>query len=208
MARITAQEAGGQNVVAFLDMLAWSEGTDNLLITSLGKRLGDCTSVSKVLQVVVNGGAPLVIPFTLNYTDISNATILAAINSVLGSNAVATEYALGNRYRPRFSDEEQTLENASGVGIPMGIVLAFDSAYKRVRAMTSADPVSLFAGVAWEDIYPGAWGRMKTSGYLPINDLRRTGSLLDGSRTFHETYGSDDELIANQTYINELRAAA
>jgi len=33
-------------------------------------------------------------------------------------------------------------------------------------------------------------------------------SLLDGSRTFHETYGSDDELIANQTYINELRAAA
>lgn len=33
-------------------------------------------------------------------------------------------------------------------------------------------------------------------------------SLLDGSRTFRETYGSDDELIANQTYINELRAAA
>jgi len=33
-------------------------------------------------------------------------------------------------------------------------------------------------------------------------------SLLDGSRTFHETYGSDDELIDQQTYINELRAAA
>lgn len=33
-------------------------------------------------------------------------------------------------------------------------------------------------------------------------------SLMDGSRIFHETYGSDDELIANQTYINELRAAA
>lgn len=33
-------------------------------------------------------------------------------------------------------------------------------------------------------------------------------SLMDGSRTFHETYGSDDELIANQTYVNELRAAA
>lgn len=29
MAQITAQQAGGQNVVAFLDMLAWSEGTDN-----------------------------------------------------------------------------------------------------------------------------------------------------------------------------------
>ncbi|WP_274519016.1 hypothetical protein [Stenotrophomonas indicatrix] len=30
-------------------------------------------------------------------------------------------------------------------------------------------------------------------------------SLLDGSRTFRETYGSEDELIANQTYVNELR---
>lgn len=29
MARITASEAGGANVVAFLDMIAWSEGTDN-----------------------------------------------------------------------------------------------------------------------------------------------------------------------------------
>lgn len=28
MAEISAEEAGGQNVVAFLDMLAWSEGTD------------------------------------------------------------------------------------------------------------------------------------------------------------------------------------
>ncbi|WP_445513390.1 hypothetical protein, partial [Streptococcus pneumoniae] len=27
MAKITANEAGGSNVLAFLDMLAWSEGT-------------------------------------------------------------------------------------------------------------------------------------------------------------------------------------
>lgn len=29
MAVITPEQAGGRNVVAFLDMLAWSEGTDN-----------------------------------------------------------------------------------------------------------------------------------------------------------------------------------
>ncbi|MDQ7987087.1 glycoside hydrolase family 104 protein [Pseudomonas sp. G34] len=29
MARLTAHEAGGANVLAFLDMLAWSEGTDH-----------------------------------------------------------------------------------------------------------------------------------------------------------------------------------
>ncbi|SHM66929.1 glycoside hydrolase family 24 protein [Phytopseudomonas punonensis] len=30
MARITATQAGGQNVLAFLDMLAWSEGTSTI----------------------------------------------------------------------------------------------------------------------------------------------------------------------------------
>ncbi|MCP4635923.1 MAG: glycoside hydrolase family 104 protein [Methyloversatilis sp.] len=29
MSELSAQQAGGQNVVAFLDMLAWSEGTDH-----------------------------------------------------------------------------------------------------------------------------------------------------------------------------------
>ena len=29
MARLTAAQAGGPNVLAFLDMLAWSEGTDH-----------------------------------------------------------------------------------------------------------------------------------------------------------------------------------
>ena len=33
-------------------------------------------------------------------------------------------------------------------------------------------------------------------------------SLMDGSRVFHETYGSDDELIEQQTHVNELRRAA
>ena len=33
-------------------------------------------------------------------------------------------------------------------------------------------------------------------------------SLMDGSRLFHETYGSDDELIALQTEIIEGRKAA
>lgn len=33
-------------------------------------------------------------------------------------------------------------------------------------------------------------------------------SLMDGSRVFHETYGTDDELIEQQTAVNEMRQAA
>jgi len=147
--------------------------TNAVFITSLGKRLGDCSTVNKVLTVAVDGAAPLTVTFNQDYTNVTNAVVLAAINAVLGA-AAATEYALGNRYRPNIRDEEQTLQNSSAVGIPMGSVLAYNGSYKRVRLMTSADAASLFAGVAWEDIYPGGWGRVKTSGYLPISDVRRT----------------------------------
>lgn len=148
--------------------------TSNLFITSLGKRLGDCTTVNKVLTVAVDGAAPLTVTFDQDYTNATNAAILAAINAVLGSAASATEYALGNRYRPNIRDEEKSLQNSSAVGIPMGSVLAYDGSYKRVRLMTAADAASLFAGIAWEDIYPSGWGRVKTSGYLPVSDIRRS----------------------------------
>jgi muramidase (phage lysozyme) len=46
MAQITPQEAGGKNVVAFLDMIAWSEGTDN----------GKQPTKDRGYDVVVGGG--------------------------------------------------------------------------------------------------------------------------------------------------------
>ncbi|MBB5875878.1 glycoside hydrolase family 104 protein [Xanthomonas sp. 3498] len=46
MAFITPEQAGGRNVVAFLDMLAWSEGTDN------GKQL----TADHGYDVLVGGG--------------------------------------------------------------------------------------------------------------------------------------------------------
>lgn len=38
--------------------------------------------------------------------------------------------------------------------------------------------------------------------------VERWGPPLHYSKKFHEAFGSDDDLIAQQTYINELRAAA
>lgn len=146
------------------------------LITSIGKRLGNCTSVNKTLSIVVNGGAAVNVVFNSDYTNVANSVILSTINAALAGTAVASEYALGDRYRPRWTDEEKSLWNATAVGIPMGSVLAYDTSYKRVRLMTSADPTSLFAGVAWEDIYPGKFGRVKICGYLSIVDVLRSDS--------------------------------
>jgi len=69
VARITAQEAGGQNVVAFLDMLAWSEGTDN----------GRQPTQQQGYDVLVGGGL---------FSDLSkHPEKLVRLNSTLSSTA-------------------------------------------------------------------------------------------------------------------------
>lgn len=141
--------------------------------TKLGARLGNCTVVNKTLSVTVDGGAPIVITFNQNYTAQTNATIIAAINAVLGAAAVASEFMPGARYRPFFADEEQGLIAAGGA-IAMGTVCAFDGNHRKIRPMTSADPSALFAGVAWEDLIAGRSGRVKRRGFLPIADILRT----------------------------------
>ena len=159
----------------------------NVFITSLGQRLGDCTTVNKTLSVSVNGGSAIVITFNQNYTAQSNATILAAINAALGAAAVASAYNVGARYRPEMTDEERSLRNNSADGIYMGMLLAYDGHNKKVRKMTAADASSLFAGVALEDIYPGQWGRVKTSGWLLSTDLFE----FTGTPTWHQAFYVD-----------------
>ena len=143
-------------------------------ITALGKRLGDCSSVAKTLSVSVDGDAPIVVTFNASHTAQSNATVLGIINAALGANATASLYAIGERYRPLMYDEERDLLDNTATGIHRGSVLAFDGSYRNVRLMTSADAANLYAGVAWEDIYPGGRGRVKTAGWLALSDVLRT----------------------------------
>ncbi|WP_166415705.1 hypothetical protein [Cochlodiniinecator piscidefendens] len=149
----------------------------DVVIKTLGKRLGDCTSSRKALSGTIDGGAPITVTFDQNHTDQDNAAVLAIINGALGSAGVASIFKPGARKRPMFADEEQALKNTSGTGIRMGAVLAYDGTFDRVRLMTNADAASLFAGVAWEDIASNDKGRVKTKGYLPLTDITRADAL-------------------------------
>lgn len=159
----------------------------NVFITSLGQRLGDCTSVNKTLAVKINGGATTTITFNQNYTAQANATILAAINAALGSAAVATAYDIGGRYRPEMLDEERSLKNNSAEGILMGMAVAWDDHNKKIRKMTASDAPALFAGIVMEDIYPGQWGRVKTCGWVLNTDLYQ----FTGSPSYHQVFYID-----------------
>jgi hypothetical protein len=166
----------------------WGDVSGVVAGTSLGARLGDCSVTPKALAVTVDGGAPINVVFNANHTVQSNADVLAIINAALGASATASAYDVGGRYRPHFTDEERNLLNGTAEGFLMGAVLAYDATRTKVRKMTSADDPSLFAGVAWEDIYPGQTGRVKTRGWLKIVDLLRN---VPGALTFGETFSID-----------------
>ncbi|WP_289328814.1 hypothetical protein [Pseudomonas sp. 'CRE Jenny 4'] len=168
----------------------------NVFVTSMGKRLGDCTGTPKTLSVFVNFSAtPVNIVFNQNYTNATNASILSTINTALAGSAVASEYAVGEKYRPHFTDEEMLLKNLSSEGIPMGAALAFSGSNKQVRKMTSTDSPAIFAGIAWEDIYPGQFGRVKTKGYLSVKDVLGTLSGLSYGQALYVDPASPGRVV-------------
>ena len=161
--------------------------SSNVYITGLNRRLGNRSLESISLTVTVNGIDHDVV-FDQDFTIATVEDVLDFMNAALSGVAVASLYDVGGRYRPRFTDEEKALRNSSAVLIRMGMVLAHDPDHREVRAMTSSDAATRYAGVAWEDIYPGEHGRVKTDGYLPISDVLRSDSA---SFAFGDTFSID-----------------
>ncbi|WP_372552645.1 hypothetical protein [Acinetobacter pittii] len=117
----------------------------NVVYTSMGKRLGDCSTSNKTLGVVINGVTSTV-TFNKNYTAMSNAAILAEINAAL-SGATASLYSYGRDYYPMMSDVAETVYNSGSTYIPKGSVVAKSGG--TVKLANANDKVY---GVALDDI--------------------------------------------------------
>lgn len=186
---VTVGSAGFKgSVTGWGDISGMGVGAAASVITRLGQRLGDCSTVNRMLSVTVDGAAPINITFNANHTGQSNATILAIINAALGSAAVASEDLVDVRYRPRIAEDEIEPRNSTATGIPTGTVLAFDTSDRTVRPMTSADSGSRLAGTAMQDIPAGETGRVKRRGYLALADLLRTDNA---AIAFGDTFSID-----------------
>ena len=97
---------------------------------------------------------------------------------------VVTATDPSKHYYPRITDEEAVPLNDTGSSIAAGSVLAWDGGRDKVRLMTSADDVSLLAGVALTPIADGAHGRVKTRGWIHTDYLLRSDS---GDLAFNAT---------------------
>jgi hypothetical protein len=157
----------------------------NVFVTSMGYRLGDCSSVNKTLSLTFNGGQVANVTFNQNYTNVDNATILALINSAIQTafgNAGLTLASLISVFattRPYVLDQELYLQNTSTVGLVVGCGVRNDTTDLSMVPMSSTDAASLFVGVTLERILPGAWGRVRKARgqqFRTTREIARTDS--------------------------------
>lgn len=138
--------------------------------TWLGARLGDCTVTSKTLTIAFDGGAAANLTLNQDYTAMSNATVISALNTLMADGAGRAFYqtnAYDNEAPVYQLDREVTVKNTSAdTMILKGMAVAYDGALHLGRIATSTDARKLIAGIALENIAPGMSGRVLKSGHI------------------------------------------
>lgn len=146
--------------------------------TRMGVRLGDCSTTNKTLTINVDGTDYNVV-FNKDYTNVSNADILAEINAVISAVATASLEYYGRFYYPEMPDVSEIVYNASTTDyIPKGTVLK--KVQGRVSPATDGD---IIAGVALDDIpvYQSVQGVTSGKGRM----LKRGYISTDGNHSYY-----------------------
>jgi hypothetical protein len=154
----------------------------------LGARLGDCSSVNKTLTVAFDGGASADLVLADNYTAMTNAQVVTALNTLL-ADGTRSFYEIdpydetGPIFQP---DRERRLKNNGATAILKGMAVAFDGSNVLGRIATSADARTLIAGIALENIVAGKVGRILKSGHIHQNAVLFNGAV---SLAYGDTFG-------------------
>lgn len=164
-------------VRGWLDVGDHSVGPSGNVAVNMAARLGNLGSSTLTLTVAIDGGAPININFTGDYTSATTNSILATINAALGASATAALINVNDLFRPLMTDEEVRVVNTSSSTILRKMAVAYNGTRQSGRLMTASDDASLFAGIAYEDIRPGKSGRVKSAGRVRVSmDMLRSDS--------------------------------
>lgn len=108
-----------------------------------------------------------------------------------------SDFDTGEKDRPNFKDEYNYFTAQST--ITKGQAVCFVSDYKTVKPMNNTDDVSLFAGIAIENIAAGSIGKVKIKGFVSKSDLYN----FSGTITFGNKYGIDSNgsLVVNSNAV-------
>ena len=144
---------------------AWACGWRNVDATtgiSMGIILGDCSSESKTLTVVINGTSYDVV-FDTDLTNTENSDILNIINDVIEGVAVAELYNPEYEEFPEFGDMEYYITNGDNELIERGMGVV-KTGLTTIRRAKSTD--GYIDGISVDDIYPSQAGRIIKKGVL------------------------------------------
>lgn len=163
--------------------------TGSVVGVSLGERLGDCSSVNKTLNIVFDGSVNKTITLNQDYSAMSNATVIASLNTALadGTRAFYVSNPYNNTPHIFQAEYERTVLNTGASAILKGMAVAFDGSQFKGRIATDSDAAGLFAGVALENIVTGQRGRILKPG-AHIHQLQLDFSVAP-SLTYGDTFG-------------------
>ena len=150
--------------------------SDITVNNTIGRRLGDCTTERKTLNLVFDNDSNkrIEIVFDGNYTEMTNEDIIKFINYKISCYGSAEVYNVTlNEYYPKSLDNELNLVNSESCAIPRFSAVCKDE-NGGVRLMTAEDDKSDFLGMSLENILPGASGRILTKGN--VSSLQLYGS--------------------------------
>ena len=140
---------------------------------NLAKSLGDCSTTPKSLKINISGTNYTVV-FNSNYTNLTNADVVDAINAVIGTVATASIYYPIKDYYPHFKDLEFKVNTESDAPILRGMAVYFTG--QGIRRSKNSD--GFIDGVCLDDIAPGQTGRVISSGALYDMSQRATQSVF------------------------------
>ena len=122
--------------------------------------LGNCSSVNKILTVIVDG-TTYNITFNENYAGKNNAYIIGKITAVIGSVADVDVYCLGLEYFPSFKGNEfRTNVDSTSILSGMGVVYSGSG----IRLALNSD--NRIDGISLDNIAPTQQGRIITMGQI------------------------------------------
>ena len=123
-------------------------GLKNLAETNsykIGTRLGDCSTVNKILGIIIDGITYNVI-FNKNYTLSTNDSIITEINNAINGHGIASLYDVNGDWYPEFNDVSNArVDDSTAILAGMGIVYTDTG----VRIAKNSD--NIIDGIALDD---------------------------------------------------------
>lgn len=157
---------------------------EDVPISALGARLGDCSTTNKTLSVIIDGVTYNII-FKTNLTSATNASVISLITAVIGSVATVEEYALGKDYYPQFKGNTSR-ENVDTTEILAGMGVVFVRA-GTIRKATNAD--GRIDGIALDNCIVGGKTRVITCGQIYTRNSGQRFAIRQNANTA-TTYGT------------------